>query len=610
MEPTDRKPIRQLPPALVNRIAAGEVVERPAAVVKELVENALDAGATQILIEIESGGCRLVRVVDDGRGVPAAELPLAFAAHATSKIASDADLFAVRTMGFRGEALASIGSVSRCRILSRPAGSEAGAGAGEIHNRGGEITGPQPAAGNAGTTVEVHDLFFNVPARRRFLKAIATESANVTEAVYKLALPHPAVGFKLVRDGRTAMDLPAGDEVTRWLAGWPTEYHDRRLPLIARDGESRLRGILGLPELAATTGRYQFVFVNGRAVRDKTIQHAIREGFRGLTEPGRHPAAVLLLEVPPAEVDVNVHPTKSEVRFRDAQRVHGLVLSAIREVMLGNDLTPKAAPRPAGQNPEEMRSRLAAFFKSVEPTQGHLSEVQDVPRLAAPLAGRVDGEPGAPQAGRLNREVSESGEADHPAAPRPQIGAIQLHNSYLVAESEEGLEIIDQHALHERILYEDLLARVSRGPLESQRMLIPHSFTATAGQVALVGQIGPLLEKLGIEAEAFGPAAVAVRAFPSFLHRVEPAEFVKELLEKGEQDSLDLHGEELLHDVLDLMACKAAVKAGDRLTPAEIEALLARRHGVSRSSNCPHGRPTTLKLSIKDLEKQFKRTGF
>ena len=616
MDPTDRNPIRQLPPALVNRIAAGEVVERPASVVKELVENALDAGATQILVEIEGGGRELVRVVDDGRGVRPAELPLAFAAHATSKISSDADLFAVRTMGFRGEALASIGSVARCRFLSRAGGEDVGY---EVHNRGGEVSDPQAAAANAGTTVEVHDLFFNVPARRRFLKAAATESANITDAVYKLALPHPAVGFKLVRDGRTAMDLPAGDELTRWLAGWPGEYHDRRLPLDARDAELRLRGILGLPELAATTGRYQFVFVNGRAVRDKTIQHALREGFRGLTEPGRHPAAVLLLEVPPADVDVNVHPTKSEVRFRDAQRVHGLVLSAIREVMLGNDLTPKAAPRLAGGDPQEMRSRLAAFFQSAEPGRsqthpadalGDAPHALDPQRLAAPLAGRGEGDPRAPQAGRLNGEGSESGEADQPVAPRPQIGAIQLHNSYLVAESDEGLEIIDQHALHERILYEDLLARVSRGPLESQRMLIPHTFTATAGQIALVGQIAPLLKKLGIEAEAFGPAAVAVRAFPSFLHRVEPAEFVKELLEKGEQDSLDLHGEELLHDVLDLMACKAAVKAGDRLTPAEIDALLARRHGVSRSSNCPHGRPTTLKLSIKDLEKQFKRTGF
>ena len=389
------------------------------------------------------------------------------------------------------------------------------------------------------------------------------------------------------------------------------------------------------------------------------MQHALRESFRGLTEPGRQPAAVLLIDVPPGDVDVNVHPTKSEVRFRDSQRIHGLVLSSIREVLLGNDLTPKAAPRRGDDrgsswsfttgNPsdsstnisrspglqpwadrDQVRSRLADFFKSLEPSrsQPHLpTDAPSGPPLKGVGFGGTGTEVGGDGDGREARDEGASGagapgasDAPDPSAPDPSAAApgvdrlashaIQLHNSYLVAQSDDGLEIIDQHALHERILYEDLLARVSRGPLESQRLLIPHTFPATAGQLAVLGQIGDLLARLGIEAEPFGPTAAAVRAFPSFLHRVEPAEFVADLLEKGEAEALDLHGEELLHDVLDLMACKAAVKAGDRLTPAEVDALLARRHGVGRSSNCPHGRPTTLKLSLKDLEKQFKRTGF
>lgn len=613
----NRPRIQQLPPSLVNRIAAGEVIERPAAVVKELVENAIDAGATEITVEVEDGGRALVRVIDNGSGIPPEDLPLAFASHATSKLSDDDDLFRISTMGFRGEALASIGSVSHARIVSRIAGAEA---AGEVFNRGGTITQVQAAAGNVGTTIEVRNLFFNTPARRKFIKGTSTEFGHISETLLRLSLPHPSISFKLLHNGRVALDLPAGNEEDRLLSAWPDEFREQRLNVDARDAELRLRGIIGMPELARPTARYQYLYLNGRAIRDRFIQHAIREAYRGLTEPGRHPAAILLLQVPPADVDVNVHPTKAEVRFRDGGRIHGLVLSAIREVLLGNDLTPNAIPVSSAddQPRQELREKLAEFFRQMPGAL--VPPPSNPPTLTIPGMG-PSGNPASSAPVTPSNTSAARGFADEgsvsprnpppivPSSAKPQA-AIQLHNSYLVAQSDEGLVIIDQHALHERIMYEELLARLQHGPLESQRLLIPIPVAISSAQSALLDPIQPLLKRIGIEIAPFGPGAVAVQSFPSFLEKLDPAEFVSELLERGEQELLDLHDEELLHEVLDMMACKAAVKAGDPLTQPEIEALLARRELVERSSNCPHGRPTTLRLSLKDLEKQFKRTGF
>ena len=627
----ERRRIHQLPPSLVNRIAAGEVIERPASVVKELVENAIDAGATQVLVEIEDGGRELIRVIDDGGGIEPSELPLAFASHATSKLASDEDLFAISTMGFRGEALASIGSVAQARILSRTREHDS---AFEILNRGGVTSDAQAAAGNVGTAVEVRNLFFNVPARRKFLKGSATEFGHISETLLRSALPHPRISFKLLHGGRVALDLPAASEIDRLLAAWPDEFREQRLPIDARDAEVRLRGIVGLPELARPTAKYQFFYLNGRPIRDRFIQHALREAYRGLTEPGRYPAAVVMLEVPPPDVDVNVHPTKAEVRFRDGGRIHGLVLSTVRERLLGSDLTPAAVPMSSDVDDRarvDMQAKLAAFFRGSSaggavnggasafpplPTgegRGVGGRSFEMPASAHERVSHFLQSTSTPSAAppHPDRLPEAEGERQLPApAPLNAGSAIQLHNSYLVAESQDGLVIIDQHALHERIVFEELFARVTRGPLESQRMLIPLTVSATERQVAMIEQIQPLLARLGIEVGAFGPGAVAVQSFPSFLEKLDPAEFVRELLERGEQELLDLHEEALLHEILDMMACKAAVKAGDPLTPAEIEALLARRDLVERSSNCPHGRPTTLRLSLRDLEKQFKRTGF
>jgi DNA mismatch repair protein MutL len=606
----DRRPILQLPASLVNRIAAGEVIERPASVVKELVENALDAGATNILVEIEDGGRELIRVVDNGCGIPADQLKMAFAEHATSKLSCDDDLFAIQTMGFRGEALASIGAVSQAKILSRVSDSPA---AYEIENRGGIITDVQAAAGNVGTMVEVRNLFFNTPARRKFLKGTATESGHVSDMVLRLALPHPTVAFRLTSGGRTTLDLPATTSEERLLSAWPDHFREQRLPIDVRDAEIRIGGVIGLPELANPTAKYQFMYLNGRAIRDRFIGHAVKEAYRGLMEPGRQPAAILMIEMPPGDVDVNVHPTKSEVRFKDSGRIHGLVLAGIREKLLGSDLAPRAKPGVDDGQSGGMRERLAEFLKV-----GGSPPTAVAPAGNWSLSAPMQQQPvqwSQPVQTAEHWQQAASGTGAEPAQMNGGVGgqklpALQLHNSYLVAESEDGLIIIDQHALHERIMYEELLTRMKRGPLESQHLLIPEVIKVSARQVALLEQIQPLLRKLGIEASPFGPESVGISAFPSFLEKLPAGAFVAELLERGEQELLDLHEEELLHELLDMMACKAAVKAGDPLTPAEIEALLSRRELLERSSNCPHGRPTTLRLTLNDLEKQFKRKGF
>lgn len=609
-----RKPIQPLPLSLVNRIAAGEVIERPASVVKELVENAIDAGAKNILVEIEEGGKQLLRVIDDGCGIPESELPLAFAEHATSKIKTDDDLFNIFTMGFRGEALASIGAVSHARILSKTADS---LGAFEISNNGGQLTPVRAAPGNLGTTVEIRDLFFNVPARSKFLKGASTESGHISDILLRLALPHPNVAFKLLSNGRKNLDLPAtSNPVERLLCAWPEEYADQRLPLDLASGNLKITGLVGLPELAHPTTRYQFFYLNGRHIRDRFMQHALRESYRGLTEPGRQPAAILLISIPPADVDVNVHPAKTEVRFKDSNHLHGLILSGIREALLGTDLSPKAiafsnSPAPQDPQAQDNRQRLADFFKQTyAPTPTMSPSGAGVPTGQESFPANIPNPTYAPSPIPPSYVVPAAAHAPTLAAAPTAMPAIQLHNSYLVTQTPEGMLIIDQHALHERILFEELLAKLTQGPLESQRLLIPEVVDVTETQSDILKRYNPLLEKLGVEVTEFGPTSVAIQAFPSFLEKLQPAKFLHDLLEKGEQNEKDLHEEEMLHDILDMMACKAAVKAGDPLTPHEIEALLTRKDLVDRASNCPHGRPTTLKLSLKDLEKQFKRTGF
>ena len=674
-------PIRQLPTLLVNQIAAGEVIERPASVVKELVENSLDAGATQIDIALEEGGRQLIRIADNGSGIPPGELPLALAPHATSKLQSAEQLGAITTLGFRGEALASIASVSRLRLSSRvrePACPAAGSCSthGYVIEASGETQAPpQPCAMNLGTVLEVRDLFFNTPARRKFLRSPPTEFGHIAETVDRIALVHPQVGFTLRHHDRLVRDLsPAASPRQRCVQVLGHELDEALLEVQEtnlQDPECRLWALIGLPAIARATARFQYLYVNHRPIRDRQLTHALREAYRGLMMPDLQPVAVVMIQMPFDAVDVNVHPAKNEVRFREPSRLHGLVLSALRQRLLGADLTPKATFQ-AGWVPPSSSSSPAATpwdFAPCSPSDSPAPQEASAPvdpqanavralvdyfkRMAPRQQGlvyqQVKQTLATEQPAILTSETAEAGDGPSSpvSAPPSQVkplSILQVHQSYVVTQDQEGLLIIDQHALHERVMFEELSRRVlgSRvdesgtrpGRLESQRLLMPAVVQADAQTQALAQTLGPLWERIGIELEPLGPGSLGVQAFPTFLfdRGVEPVEFVSELLDRareGEFEALmqETQGpppsragrpqgdqahqalEAALHKVLDMMSCKAAVKAGDRLSPEELTALLAKRDEIERSGACPHGRPTTLRLTLRDLEKQFKRLG-
>ncbi len=600
-------PIRRLSALLVNQIAAGEVIERPASVVKELVENSLDAGAKRIHIEVEDGGRELIRVADDGGGIAADELPLALSSHATSKIAEADDLESIATLGFRGEAIASIASVSRLRIVSRVSGAEAGAA---IEASGADVSTPEPTGCAPGTVVEVRNLFFNTPARRKFMRGERTEMGHITDVTQRIAMAHPDVGFVLSHNGRKTLDLPVDQPADRrCLAIVGEELSDAMLEFESMEGGVGLWGMAGLPSLARSSTKYQFVYVNGRPIRDRHVGHAIKEAYRGLIEPTRQPMVVLFIAVDPTEVDVNVHPAKAEVRFANGNAIHGQVLSVLRQRLLGADLTPKAtlggteaasgltfeqAAAPATTEQESVE-RFVDYFRTMDPNQKGFVYQQ------------VKAE--------LGIEQSEQATEDEPRLTDPigvsQKPILQVHNSYIVTQDENGLVIIDQHALHERVMFQALLDRIEAGgDLESQRLLTPAVIDVASREEAALEMLSPLLKRIGIEADLMGPGAIAVHAFPSLLFErgVEIEPFFKELIDRCGDDDFKPSEEAALHEVLDMMSCKAAIKAGDRLGEEELGELLNRRDEVERASNCPHGRPTTVRLTIRELEKQFKRS--
>jgi len=609
-------PIRRLDPALVNKIAAGEVIERPASVVKELLENAIDAGARRIEIELADGGTSLIRITDDGGGIAPTDLPLAVAAHATSKIATIDDLFHVRTLGFRGEALASIAAVSQMHIVSRTPDAPAGA---ELRIADAQLDGPTSCPAPVGTTVEIRNLFFNVPARRKFLRQPATETAHITEQIARLALAHPNVAFRQIQQGREVRSLPAtADRRARIADFYGPELATDLFAVTTRERELLVEGFIAPPASARATSKWQYVLLNGRFINDRSINFAIREAYRGLVEPSRYPVVFLFLTIDPAAYDVNVHPTKIEVRWRDAGLVQSQVLAVIREALLSRDLTPTLRTQSSTIDPDRatrVREAIADYLRSAPPAPR---------RLDFPAPPRRAFNPAPPPASRAAPSRLES-----PAAPRSSVPpgdslpapqteaspahdaatrALQIHNTYLVVESPEGVIIIDQHALHERVLYEQFRTRILAGPLESQRQLIPEIIDVSPAQRIAAEQHADLLQRLGVEFSTFGPTSLAVQAFPSLLSRVDIREVARDLLDRLAETGHVENSETLVHKLLDMMACKAAVKAGDPLTTDEIAALLDQRDLIDRGSNCPHGRPTTLSLSLQDLERQFRRT--
>lgn len=640
--------IHVLPRHLVNKIAAGEVIERPASVVKELAENALDAGATRVEIRLADGGRKLIEIIDDGCGMDADDLSLAFAPHATSKISNNDDLFAVGTMGFRGEALASIASIARVHARSRKHDAESGHEIEASDEHVGEVR-PCPAAG--GTTVTVRDLFFNTPARRKFMRTANTELGHITEQLARLALPRPQVAFRLVHNDRELRNLPACETTALRVADlFGSELSEALLPLVPRRGDVHVEGLISRPSAARASSKWQYFFLNGRYVRDRVLAHALREAYRGLLDPSMSPVAFIFLELDPADVDVNVHPTKIEVRFRDSQLVHGELLAALKETLNKADLAPETSlggpddfgePRAArgdDDRRESLRQAMADFFKAAPPRQPRLDFSESTPRTPPPTeearrelpplgaldkigassgpdpsrtpspeqAADTDSKSPPPQPQRTEA-IAAGSEGEY--RPSPHRPAVQVHDSYIVAEADGGLIIVDQHALHERLLYNDLRRRFAGGGLTAQRRLIPETVQVTAAEADLLEANGDLLGRLGIAVEPFGPQTVAIQKFPTLLTErgVSPGAFLRELLDAtGEDENID--SERLLEELLSMMACKAAVKAGQPLTSGEIDDLLSRRAQAEKHSACPHGRPTTIRLSLRELQKQFHRT--
>jgi DNA mismatch repair protein MutL len=602
--------IEKLPQSVVNRIAAGEVVERPASVAKELLENALDAGPTRIDVELEQGGVALVRVVDDGCGIAPEELPLAVAAHATSKLRTADDLDRIGTLGFRGEALASIGEVARLTIRSRQAGA-AGAALTVDGGRVGEVS---PDGCAVGTTVEVRQLFGNVPARRAFLRAPQTEWSHASEAFVRTALGHPGIAFTLAHQPsatarpRQVHDLPRADSWRDRIAGlFGHELADSLLEIEADDGDIGVSGYVGRPEHDMASGRLQHLFVAGRPFRDRSILHAVQEAYRGLLLSGRQPIAFLRFDLPPDAVDVNVHPAKMEVRFREPARLYRLVLSALRTRFLTDGTTTRLVPPAAAP-----RAPAAPIFPEWS-TPRASQRLDDQPGRPGDHAGHAVGEPwaGGLRAGATVAEPPAAWEAEDtaPAVAADGERAVQMHDRYIVVESRDGIEVIDQHALHERVLYERLKASVAAGGLEVQPLLVPERVELPPAELELVQEHAAALERAGMRVEPFGGATVIVTSKPALAGDAPARELVREVLDRlaaaaAAGGTAGLLVDEVLHG----LACKAAIKAGDRLSQAEVDSLVRDRRLVPEAHHCPHGRPTSLTLSRRDLDRQFRRT--
>lgn len=676
--------IRELPASVVNQIAAGEVVERPASVVKELLENAIDAGATRIELAVERGGKDLVRVADNGKGIDREDLPLAFRPHATSKLATADDLHRIRTLGFRGEALAAIAEIARVRCQARTADSDVGS---EVAIEGGVMGPIRDAAGPVGTVFEVRNLFFNTPVRRTFLKSDTTEAGHVADMFTRVALAHPGVHLTMRSGGRVLYDLPSSTGIKERVATFfGQEVADSLLWVESQLEAIHLWGYVAHPAQSRSTNKGQYLFLGGRYVRDRSLGHALSEAYRGLLMVGRQPVAFLFLDLPPEEVDVNVHPTKVEVRFRDGHRIYSQLLATVRQTFLASDLhsrlqAPAVDPEPAPAVEEAQNSKtnpasgaqpvpgglplatgrverqeVASWFGSggvgggvsvgsggasrtsigsggflPYPTPGYAGGRPEPewsrslpPIPAAPAGARPFDEFGdpTPAAGSSGNEAfaasaSTASETDPHGAPTaepcaepslaPATRAIQVHDTYLIAETEEGMVVIDQHALHERILYEELKARIERDGVESQRLLVPDPVDLTVAEADEVLGQRDVLAKLGLELEPFGGGTVLVASVPAMLRHVPADRLVRDLAEHFRTRPHPPTADAVLEDVLNMVACKAAIKANQRLTPEEIDALLARRHLAANTHHCPHGRPTALIFTKAELERQFGR---
>lgn len=655
--------IRQLPVSLVNKIAAGEVIERPASVVKEMLENSVDAGATAIEVLVEGGGTDLIRISDNGCGIDPEQLELALAPHATSKLRDSEDLFDVRTLGFRGEALASIAEISHLTLRSRVAASDSGY---ELRAQGSDRESIRPCAMDIGTTIEVRHLFFNTPVRRKFMKTPSTEMGHVLEAFTRVALAFPNVHMILRSNDRLQYDLPP---TSRWAdrirAFFSDEIADALISVEHEDDKVKVRGYVTDPSVSRSNNRMQYLFLNGRYIRDRALQHALSEAYRGLLMVGRMPVCFLQMDIDPKTVDVNVHPTKVEVRFEDSGAIYSRLLNTIRHRFLTSNLVAKArdvgigsasqnppnfgaasvdnlasqglpihgnvgpgSPLPSAHSPSNANSNTALMdwarsqqnvpsfrpfpdsgfqadpFRSASPSTSATvpsSDWSSIPNLSPAHSPR----PTDPVLDTIDFS-SRPTQDQELIGSTPAIG-FQIHNRYLVTQDDAGMVIIDQHALHERILFEQIKAKVLSRSLDRQRMLVPATVQLTSAEAAMAIESKAMLEEIGFEVESFGGDTVVLNAYPSILSRRAPEEMLRQVLEALMAGGKKVNAQDVLDELMNMMACKAAVKAGDRLTQTEITALLEQRDLYHDTHHCPHGRPTALFFSREQLDKMFKR---
>ena len=585
--------IRQLPPVIVNRIAAGEVVERPAAAVKELVENAIDAGATRIEVIVREGGQSLIAVTDNGAGMRPDELAMAVERHCTSKLPDD-DLLEINNLGFRGEALPSIGAVSRLRIVSRPPGADS---AWEIRVEGGTKHDPVPAAHPPGTRVEVRDLFFATPARLKFLKTPRSERDHAVDAVKRLAMAYPEIAFTVIGDDDRVILRLAAEMIgemarpARLAALLGRDFGDNSVAVDASRDGFRLTGLIGLPTLNRGLPRDQYLVVNGRPVRDRLLTGAVRAAYQDVLARDRHPVVALFLEAPSAEIDVNVHPAKAEIRFRDAGRVRGLVVGALRHAL-----------EAAGQRSSTTASAaaLAAFQPPSGQPLAHLAN----PRFSFPPSS-------------LPRGLAETGNGflapDHAGVPTTDMdmplgsARAQLHGTYILAETESGVVLVDQHAAHERLVYERMKEGLARHGVARQTLLLPEIVELDPDLAARLAARADELAEFGLVLEAFGPGAVIVREVPALVPGLDVKALVRDLADELAEWGATLSLKERVESVCGTLACHSSVRAGRRLSPAEMDALLRQMEATPNSGQCNHGRPTYVVLALADIERLFGR---
>ncbi len=595
--------IQQLPPQLVNQIAAGEIVERPASVVKELVENSLDAGASRIEVDIELGGKRLIRVRDDGGGIPKDELELAIARHATSKIRDLADLERVSSLGFRGEALPSIASVSRLTITSRAREAEH---AWSLQVDGGTEQAPVPAAHPVGTTIEVRELFFNTPARRKFLRADATEFGHVQELIKRLALARFDVGFTLRHNDKPVIQAPAATTAAMRearLAGLLGNSFVEQALFIESEAGLRLTGWLGLPTFSRGQADLQYFYINGRMVKDRLANHAVRRGYADVLFKERHPAYVLYLDIEPELVDVNVHPTKHEVRFRDGRTVYDFLFRSVQRALAENgpqDMEARVppAPRPAlglnaPQRPAPEPVPFALPLREARLLYGSTGSERE----AAPLA---------PQ------RLAAAAEPDEPAAVSTEVPPLgyalaQVHGIFILAESAKGLVLVDMHAAHERIVYERMKEQLAASGVASQPLLVPVSVEVGLAEAAAAEEHREAFDALGLEVDRVGPNTLLVRRVPVLLRDADAAALVHDMLSDFMMHGSSGRLQEAINHVLGNMGCRSSVRAHRRLTLPEMNALLREMERTPNSGQCNHGRPTWTELSVTELDRLFLR---